>query len=174
MQEVDTYYHINIVETLAWSRYVTMLAKEIKIQPNIKPESSKLFGIDVPGEKRYLVTRAIEVALDKITIQIETESKKKFYLKESTVKAAKELIVSRQVEQKEEEEENVVTLLKLIYIQAEGYENNAQASLETVGDDVEDIKKQQAIMHGRVENMEEKLDLILDIMQSRHAPVERF
>ena len=39
---------------------------------------------------------------------------------------------------------------------------------------MEDIKKQQAIMHGRVENMEEKLDLILDIMQSRHAPVERF
>ena len=65
-KEVDNYYYINIVETLAWSRYVTMLAKEIKIQPNIKPESSKLFGIDVPGEKRYLVTRAIEVTLDKI------------------------------------------------------------------------------------------------------------
>lgn len=58
--------------------------------------------------------------------------------------------------------------------QAEGYESNAQASLETVGQDVEDIKKQQAIMHGRVQNMEEKFDLILDIMQSRHAPVERY
>ena len=69
------------------------------------------------------------------------------------MKAAKELIVNRQ---------------------AEGYENKAQASLETVGQDVEDIKKQQAIMHGRVENMEEKFDLILDIMQSRRAPVERY
>ena len=58
--------------------------------------------------------------------------------------------------------------------QAEGYETNAQASLETVGQDVEDIKKQQAIMHGRVQNMEEKFDLILDIMQSRQAPVERY
>ena len=58
--------------------------------------------------------------------------------------------------------------------QAEGYESNAQASLETVGQDVEDIKKQQAIMHGRVQNMEEKFDLILDIMQSRQAPVERY
>ena len=58
--------------------------------------------------------------------------------------------------------------------QAEGYESNAQASLETVGHDVEDIKKQQAIMHGRVQNMEEKFDLILDIMQSRQAPVERY
>ena len=54
-QEVDTYYHINIVETLAYSRYVPMLAQEIKIQPNIKPESSQLFGIDIPGAKRYLV-----------------------------------------------------------------------------------------------------------------------
>jgi len=137
-KEVDTYYHINIVETLAYSRYVPMLAHEIKIHPNIKPESSQLFGVDIPGAKRYLV---------------ESESKKKFYLNETTVKAAKELIITRK---------------------AEGYESSAQASLETVGDDVEDIKKQQAIMHGRVENMEEKLDLILDIMQSRHAPVERF
>ena len=58
-QEVDTYYHINIVETLAYSRYVPMLAQEIKIHPNIKPESSQLFGIDIPGAKRYLVTNIL-------------------------------------------------------------------------------------------------------------------
>ena len=52
---MDTYYHINIVETLAYSRYVPMLAQEIKIHPNIKPESSQLFGVDIPGAKRYLV-----------------------------------------------------------------------------------------------------------------------
>ena len=58
-QEVDTYYHINIVETLAYSRYVPMLAQEIKIHPNIKPESSQLFGVDIPGAKRYLVTNLV-------------------------------------------------------------------------------------------------------------------
>ena len=85
------------------------------------------------------------------------------------MKAAKELIVNRQVN---------IKGVRLNFLmndhQAEGYESNAQASLETVGQDVEDIKKQQAIMHGRVQNMEEKFDLILDIMQSRHAPVERY
>ena len=85
------------------------------------------------------------------------------------MKAAKELIVNRQVNIK-----GVRLNILMCDHQAEGYESNAQASLETVGQDVEDIKKQQAIMHGRVQNMEEKFDLILDIMQSRHAPVERY
>ena len=85
------------------------------------------------------------------------------------MKAAKELIVNRQVYKYSSPKYS-----DKYQWQAEGYENNAQASLETVGQDVEDIKKQQAIMHGRVENMEEKFDLILDIMQSRQPPVERY
>ena len=58
-KEVDTYYHINIVETLAYSRYVPMLAHEIKISPNIKPENQKLLGIAIPGAKKYLVRNII-------------------------------------------------------------------------------------------------------------------
>ena len=59
-------------------------------------------------------------------------------------------------------------------VQAQSYENNSAATLETVGDDVEDIKKDQSAMQSRVASMEEKLDLILDIMQSRYRPpVER-
>ena len=43
-----------------------------------------------------------------------------------------------------------------------------------MSDDVEDIKKDQSAMQSRVASMEEKLDLILDIMQSRYKPpVER-
>ena len=97
-KEVDTYYHINIVETLAYSRYVPMLAHEIKIHPNIKPESSQLFGVDIPGAKRYLVTKKIYIFFSPMKhIQVESESKKKFYLNETTVKAAKELIITRKV-----------------------------------------------------------------------------
>ena len=87
------------METLAYSRYVPMLAQEIKIHPNIKPESSQLFGIDIPGAKRYLVTNFINPRFWTKYVQIESESKKKFYLNENTVKAAKELIVNRQVNQ---------------------------------------------------------------------------
>ena len=62
-KEVDTYYHINIVETLAYSRYVPMLAHEIKISPNIKPENQKLLGIDIPGAKKYLVRNSMKHVL---------------------------------------------------------------------------------------------------------------
>ena len=54
--------------------------------------------------------------------------------------------------------------------QSQNYEKNSQATLETVGDDVDDIKKDQPAIQSRVANMEEKLDLILDIMQSRYRP----
>lgn len=54
--------------------------------------------------------------------------------------------------------------------QSQNYEKNSQATLETVGDDVDDIKKDQSAIQSRVANMEEKLDLILDIMQSRYRP----
>ena len=52
---MDTYYHVNIIETLAQSRYVPLLAEEIRISPNIKPENQQLCGINIPGEKKYLV-----------------------------------------------------------------------------------------------------------------------
>ena len=55
LTQVDTYYHVNIIETLAQSRYVPLLAEEIRISPNIKPENQQLCGINIPGEKKYLV-----------------------------------------------------------------------------------------------------------------------
>ena len=58
----------------------------------------------------------------------------------------------------------------IICYQSQNYEKNSQATLETVGDDVDDIKKDQSAIQSRVANMEEKLDLILDIMQSRYRP----
>ena len=58
----------------------------------------------------------------------------------------------------------------LVHFKAQSYESNNKATLESVGDDVEDIKKDQAAIQSRVANMEEKLDLILDIMQSRYKP----
>lgn len=58
----------------------------------------------------------------------------------------------------------------LVCYQSQNYEKNSQATLETVGDDVDDIKKDQSAIQSRVANMEEKLDLILDIMQSRYRP----
>ena len=58
----------------------------------------------------------------------------------------------------------------LVHFKAQSYESNNKATLESVGDDVEDIKKDQSAIQSRVANMEEKLDLILDIMQSRYKP----
>ena len=58
----------------------------------------------------------------------------------------------------------------MVCYQSQNYEKNSQATLETVGDDVDDIKKDQSAIQSRVANMEEKLDLILDIMQSRYRP----
>lgn len=50
-EEVDTYYHISIVETLAYTSFVSLLAEEIILYPNIKPENQKIFGITIPGYK---------------------------------------------------------------------------------------------------------------------------
>lgn len=55
-KDTDTYHHISIVETLSYSRYVPMLAQEIKILPNTKPESQKLLGFSMPGAKNYVVS----------------------------------------------------------------------------------------------------------------------
>ena len=34
---------------------VPLLAEEIKVYPNIRPDKPKLLGIEIPGEKKYLV-----------------------------------------------------------------------------------------------------------------------
>lgn len=92
-KEVDTYYHVNIIETLAQSRYVPLLAEEIRISPNIKPENQQLCGINIPGEKKYLVSSLVS----RINVlQVQTNGKHTFYLHESTVKAAKEVVMDRQ------------------------------------------------------------------------------
>ena len=65
--QVDTYYHVNIIETLAQSRYVPLLAEEIRISPNIKPENQQLCGINIPGEKKYLVRMGMMYFVKSIT-----------------------------------------------------------------------------------------------------------
>ena len=94
--QVDTYYHVNIIETLAQSRYVPLLAEEIRISPNIKPENQQLCGINIPGEKKYLVGIGNGHFVKKF-VQVQTNGKHTFYLHESTVKAAKEVVMDRQV-----------------------------------------------------------------------------
>ena len=56
-EEVDTYYHISIVESLAYTSSVSLLAEEIIIHPNIKPENQKILGISIPG---YKVSRSFQ------------------------------------------------------------------------------------------------------------------
>lgn len=50
-EEVDTYYHISIVETLASTSFVSLLAEEVILYPNIRPEHPKILGIPIPGLK---------------------------------------------------------------------------------------------------------------------------
>ena len=50
-EEVDTYYHISIVETLASTSFVSLYAEEVVIYPNTRPEHPKILGIPLPGFK---------------------------------------------------------------------------------------------------------------------------
>ena len=50
-EEVDTYYHISIVETLASTSFVSLLAEEVTVYPNVRPEHTKILGIPMPGFK---------------------------------------------------------------------------------------------------------------------------
>merc|ERR1712080_218618 len=134
-KEVGTYYHVNIIETLAQSKYVPLLADEIRISPNIKPENQKLFGVNIPGEKKYLV---------------ETSGRHNFYLHEHTVKAAKDIIIDRQASSRNE---------------------RSNTTLETVGDSLEDVIREQGGIKLRLGRIEERVDMILEIMQSRHPTV---
>ena len=56
-EEVDTYYHISIVETLASTSFVSLLVEEVTIFPNIRPEHPKILGIPIPGFKVSLHLR---------------------------------------------------------------------------------------------------------------------
>ena len=55
-EEVDTYYHISIVETLASTSFVSLLAEEVIIYPNVRPEHPKILGIPIPGFKVWFST----------------------------------------------------------------------------------------------------------------------
>ncbi|XP_023346076.1 uncharacterized protein LOC111715063 [Eurytemora carolleeae] len=135
-KEVDTYYQISIVETLAYSKFVTLLAESIVIRPNMKPDSPRLLGVEVPGQPRY---------------QVKADSMKDYYLNESTVKAAKDLVVDWKAN---------ASSGKLV-------------TLEDVGEDLNNIRKEQGAMKSRLGTIEESISLILDIMQSRQPTVHR-
>ena len=61
----------------------------------------------------------------------------------------------------------------LSMVQAEWRDRGAKISLEGVGEDVNDMKKEQVGIKTRVANIEENIELILEIMQSRQPKVER-
>ena len=50
-EEADNFYLISIVETLSHTNNVSMLADEIVIYPNIRPQNQTIFGVDIPGTK---------------------------------------------------------------------------------------------------------------------------
>ena len=58
-EEADNFYLISTVEILSHTNNVKMLADEIVIYPNIKPQNITLFGIDVPGTKVYAILHQI-------------------------------------------------------------------------------------------------------------------
>jgi len=75
-----------------------------------------------------------------------------YYFKESTVKAAKEL-VSAKLQQNQSLE---------------------RVTLETVRDSVGEVKREQTALKGKLADIEEKIQTVLEIMASRNAPVERY
>ena len=58
--EVDTYYHISIVETLAATSFVSLQAEEVIIYPNVKPAYPKILGIPIPGFKVRIVRLSVK------------------------------------------------------------------------------------------------------------------
>ena len=79
------------------------------------------------------------------------ENMKKFFLSENTVKAAKELVYSKQ--QHELSLENM--------------------TLEDVGEELIDMKKDITGVKAKISEMDENLKTILEIMMSRHGVVQR-
>ena len=99
---------------------------------------------------------------------METDGKHKFYLHEATVKAAKELIIDRQVRRL-----NEISLNSSKSLKAHSHAQGEKITLEGVGEDINDLKKEQAGIKGRITRIEESVELILEIMQSRRPTVER-
>ena len=56
-EEADNFYLISIVETLSHSNTVKMLADEVIVYPNIRPQNQKILGIDIPGTKVIYPTK---------------------------------------------------------------------------------------------------------------------
>ena len=50
-QEVATFYHMSIVDTISLSLKVKLLAEKVHIYPNQRPERARLCGLPLPGSK---------------------------------------------------------------------------------------------------------------------------
>ena len=60
-----------------------------------------------------------------------------------------------------------------LYLQANSHAQGEKITLEQVGEDLIDMKKEQAGIKGRIGRIEESIELILEIMQSRRPTVDR-
>ncbi len=142
-EEVDTYHLISTVETLAYTSFVSLLAEEIIIYPNIKPENQQFFGFAIPGSRVYRVKGG--------KIGEEDAKKKDFFFQEATVKAAKELV----------------------YMQQQKSQSLGKVTLDTVRDNLMEVRREQASVKQKLSVLEESIRDLIEIMASRHAGVER-
>ena len=78
---------------------------------------------------------------------------KELYLTENTVKATKELIAAKQ---------------------QQSHDLGAKMTLAEVGNNLVDLKKEQANLKIKLNGVEENIKTILDIMVSRNPNVQRF
>ena len=49
-EEVDKYNNISIVESLVQSISISLLAEEVVVEPNIRPQKQTFMGIPIPGK----------------------------------------------------------------------------------------------------------------------------
>ena len=140
-EEVDTYYHVSIIETLSYTSNVKLLADEIVIFPNKKPSSQKMCGISIPGFKVYRVEGHTKGSSE---VQI-------FFLNEGTVKAAKELVTVKN------EQRQIL---------------GKKVSLNSVAQSINDLKKENAILHRKIEKIFDMMKRMQEIQISRNPIVE--
>lgn len=143
-EEVDTYYHISIVETLASTSFVSLLAEEVIIRPNTKPEHPKILCVPIPGLKVYKAKGG--------KVGDDPKNMRDLSFSENTVKAAKELVA-----------------LKKQQSQTLG----AKVTLENLGENMQDLKWEQNQLKLKLNHIEDNIKTILEIMSSRHPAVER-
>ena len=60
-----------------------------------------------------------------------------------------------------------------LYLQANCHAQGEKITLDGVGADLIDVKKEHAGIKGRIGRIEESIELILEIMQSRRPTVDR-